>query len=95
MLPSRIEVPSERSSSGSTVLTVAFVPTGMKAGVCTSPCAVRSTPARAAPSVAATLNRSLIDAHTAVVDDEVAAVLEAEVLVVRPNSGIVTEAVEA
>ena len=40
---------------GSTDFTVAFVPTGMKAGVRTSPCAVRSTPARAAPSRAVTV----------------------------------------
>ena len=38
-----------RSSSGSTPLTVAFVPTGMKAGVGTSPCAVcRDARARSA-----------------------------------------------
>jgi len=37
VFPSRIEVPSVRSSSGSTVFTVAFVPTGMNAGVGTSP----------------------------------------------------------
>jgi hypothetical protein len=36
-------------------LTVAFVPTGMNAGVGTSPCAVRRTPARASPSVAVTV----------------------------------------
>ena len=30
----------------------ACVPTGMKAGVCTAPCAVVISPARAAPSVA-------------------------------------------
>src|SRR5436189_2956210 len=48
--------PSARSSSGSTVLTVAFVPTGMKTGVGTSPCAVRSVPARAGPSVAVSAN---------------------------------------
>ena len=35
-----------------------FVPTGMKAGVGTSPCAVRRTPARAAPSVAVTVKCS-------------------------------------
>src|SRR2546429_548696 len=45
-------VPSACSSSGSTVLTVAFVPTGMNAGVGSSPCAVRRIPARAAPSLA-------------------------------------------
>src|SRR6266496_2486443 len=54
VLPSRIVVPSARSSSGCTPFTVPFVPTGMNAGVGTSPCAVRSTPARAAPSVAVT-----------------------------------------
>ena len=59
MLPSTISAPSECSSSGSTDFTVAFVPTGMKAGVRTSPCAVRSTPARAAPSRAVTVNASL------------------------------------
>ena len=59
MLPSTISAPSARSSSGSTHLTVAFVPTGMKAGVRTSPCAVRRTPARAAPSRAVTVKVSL------------------------------------
>ena len=34
-------MPSARSSAGSTPLTVPFVPTGMNAGVGTSPCAVR------------------------------------------------------
>ena len=43
---------------GEALLTVAFVPTGMNAGVGTSPCAVRSTPARAAPSVAVSTKRS-------------------------------------
>src|SRR5439155_9808476 len=95
VFPSTIVVPSARSSSGSTVFTVALVPTGMNAGVGRSPCAVRSTPARAAPSVAVTANRSLIDAHVTAVDDEVAAMLEAEVFVVGADAGIVTEAVEA
>jgi hypothetical protein len=36
-------------------LTDPFVPTGMKAGVGTSPWAVRSTPARACPSSAVTV----------------------------------------
>ena len=40
-------MPTARSSSGSTVFTVAFVPTGMNAGVSTTPCAVRKTAARA------------------------------------------------
>ena len=43
-----------RASSGSRLFTVAFVPTGMNAGVLTSPWAVRRIPARAAPSVAVT-----------------------------------------
>src|SRR5215212_2372421 len=94
VLPSRTVVPRTRSSSGSTVLTVAFVPTGMKAGVGTFPCVVCSTAARAAPSVAVTSNRSLIDAHTASVDDEIAAMLEAEAFVVRADAGILAETVE-
>ena len=52
MFPRTMAAPSARSSSGSTAFTVAFVPTGMNAGVGTSPCAVWSTPARAGPSVA-------------------------------------------
>src|SRR5215218_8695340 len=56
VLQSRISAPSSRSSSGSTALTVALVPTGMNAGVRSSPWAVRSTPARASPSVARTVN---------------------------------------
>src|SRR4051794_9878975 len=52
VFPSRIVVPSTRSSPGSTPFTVPFVPTGMNAGVGTSPCAVCSTPARAASAVA-------------------------------------------
>src|SRR5262245_22921618 len=95
VFPSRIVVPSARSSSGSTVLTVAFVPTGMNAGVGTSPWAVCTTPARAAPSVARSVYASLIDAHVPPVDDEVAAVLEAQALVVRADAGIVAETVEA
>src|SRR5205807_5695700 len=65
------------------------------AGVGTARCAVRRTPAGAAPSVAVMLNRSLIDAHVPAGDDEVAAVLEAEALVVGANAGLVAEAVEA
>ena len=51
-----IDAPSVRSSCGSTAFTVAFVPTGMNAGVGTSPCAVWRTPARAAPSLASSVN---------------------------------------
>ncbi len=65
MLPRTIAAPSARSSSGSTDFTVAFVPTGMKAGVGTSPCAVRRIPARAAPSVAVTVKTSLTAASVA------------------------------
>src|SRR5919198_2053285 len=89
-----IVAPTSRSSSGSSVFTVAFVPTGMNAGVGRSPCAVRRTPARAAPSVAPTANRSLIDAHASAVDDEVAAMLEPEPFVVRTDPGIVAQAIE-
>ena len=54
VFPSRIAAPASRTSSGCRLLTLAFVPTGMNAGVGTSPCAVWRTPARAAPSVAVT-----------------------------------------
>ena len=37
-------------SSGAMALMVPTVPTGMNMGVCTTPCAVTSVPARAAPS---------------------------------------------
>src|SRR5437660_9829507 len=67
----------------------------MNAGVGTSPWAVRSTPARAAPSVAVTLNAAFIDAHVPAVDHEVAAVLEAQLLVVAANARIVAKTVEA
>ncbi len=54
-LHSTMSAPQARTSSGSSALTVACVPTGMKAGVGTSPWRVRSTPLRAAPSRASTL----------------------------------------
>ena len=57
MLPRITSAPSARTSAGSSVLTVPFVPTGMKAGVRISPCAVRITPARAAPSVASSVKQ--------------------------------------
>ena len=41
--------PSALADSGSTPLTVAFVPTGMKAGVRICPCGVVITPVRAIP----------------------------------------------
>src|SRR5213076_1902435 len=49
-----ISAPSARTSSGSSILTVAFVPTGMNAGVRTSPWAVRRMPERASPSTLST-----------------------------------------
>ena len=57
MLPRITSAPSARTSSGSSVFTVPFVPTGMNAGVRISPCAVRMTPARAAPSVASSVKQ--------------------------------------
>ena len=45
-------------ASGVTDLTVAFVPTGMKAGVAISPCGVEITPARAAELAAGLLTIS-------------------------------------
>ena len=48
-----MSAPLARTSSGRTALTVAAVPTGMKAGVLISPRSVVMTPVRAAPSVAA------------------------------------------
>src|SRR2546423_89916 len=56
--------PSVRSSSGSTAFTLPCVPTGMNAGVGTSPCAVCTTPARAAPSVATSVKLSLTTPRT-------------------------------
>ena len=47
--------PVSRICSGVSVFTVAFVPTGMNAGVCTSPCGVRMIPARpGSPSICLT-----------------------------------------
>ena len=47
-----MSAPLARTSSGRMALTVAAVPTGMKAGVRISPRAVAIVPVRAAPSVA-------------------------------------------
>nr|WP_207956389.1 hypothetical protein [Rubrobacter marinus] len=55
MLPSTTPAPAERRSPGVSPFTVPFVPTGMKVGVSTSPCGVRSLPTRASPSRASTL----------------------------------------
>src|SRR5947207_15401982 len=48
-----MSAPLARTSSGRTALTVAAVPTGMKAGVLSAPRCMAMTPDRAAPSVAA------------------------------------------
>src|SRR6185369_9195516 len=47
-----MSAPLARTSSGRIALTVAAVPTGMKAGVRVSPCCMAMTPVRPAPSVA-------------------------------------------
>ena len=47
-----MSAPVARTVSGARPLTVAWVPTGMNAGVRTAPCGVVSSPQRAAPSVA-------------------------------------------
>src|SRR5215470_6793489 len=47
-----MSAPAARTVPGASALTVAWVPTGMKAGVATGPCGVMISPHRAAPSVA-------------------------------------------
>ena len=47
-----MSAPAARTSAGFIAFTVAAVPTGMKAGVRTSPRSSDSVPARARPSVA-------------------------------------------
>jgi hypothetical protein len=54
VLPSKISAPVAATLSGSIALTVAAVPTGMKAGVRIWPRGVDIAPVRAAPSVAVT-----------------------------------------
>jgi hypothetical protein len=51
-LPRMMSAPDARTSSGRIAMTVAAVPTGMKAGVRISPRCMAITPVRAAPSVA-------------------------------------------
>src|SRR3989441_3836171 len=63
VLASTIWAPAVRRSSGPRAFTVACVPTGMKIGVSTTPCAVVSRPARAAPSVATTSNFMVVRAE--------------------------------
>jgi hypothetical protein len=48
-----MSAPEARTSAGFIALTVAAVPTGMKAGVRISPRSIEMVPVRAAPSVAA------------------------------------------
>ena len=62
MLPRITAAPIARTSSGWSVFTVAFVPTGMKAGVGMSPWAVWTVPARAAPSAASSV-KQVAEAH--------------------------------
>ena len=52
-MPSRMSAPVAATLSGIIALTVAAVPTGMKAGVRISPRGVEIAPVRALPSVAA------------------------------------------
>ena len=51
-----MSAPVARTSAGFIALTVAAVPTGMKAGVRISPRRIAIVPVRAAPSVAAMVN---------------------------------------
>src|SRR5574340_1384976 len=60
VLPSTICAPMSRSSAGDIAFTVPYVPTGMKAGVCTAPCASVNWPHRAAPEVAFKSNCMLV-----------------------------------
>src|SRR5260370_26800170 len=53
-----MSAPAARTSSWYTPLIAPCVPTGMKAGVRTTPCAVLISPARAAPSVAISRNEN-------------------------------------
>src|SRR5436309_296375 len=61
-----MSVPAAPSSSGVRVLTEPVEPTGMKAGVSTSPCAVMNRPARAAlvGSVASSWNWKAIESRS-------------------------------
>src|SRR5690348_2135673 len=52
VLPRMISAPTSSRSRCVSAFTAPRVPTGMKHGVCTSPCGVVNTPRRAAPSVA-------------------------------------------
>src|ERR1700761_3196569 len=56
-----MSAPAARTSSWCTPLIAPWVPTGMKAGVRTIPCAVAISPVRAAPSVARRLKENRPD----------------------------------
>src|SRR5581483_7346156 len=56
-----ISAPVAFTDSGSIAFTVPAVPTGMKAGVLTTPCAVCNCPRRALPSVARMSNALLTE----------------------------------
>ncbi len=58
MLPSTTSAPSSRTCSGYMALTVAAVPTGMKAGVRMVPRGIVMAPVRAWPSRACTAKRN-------------------------------------
>src|SRR6202051_779015 len=60
-----MSAPPARTACGSMPLTVAWVPTGMKAGVATRPWGVVISPQRAAPSVAIRRNWKASDIGTA------------------------------
>src|SRR5688572_5168221 len=55
-----ISAPISSRSRWSIALTLPCVPTGMNAGVCTTPCGVRNSPRRAPPSVLCRLNSNPI-----------------------------------
>src|ERR1700694_4749394 len=62
-----MSVPSARTSSGRIAFTAAWVPTGMNAGVRTTPCAVLISPRRALPSVLCSRNEKPGMANSAVI----------------------------
>src|SRR5688572_14700549 len=53
-----ISAPVSSTSRCRIAFTAPWVPTGMNAGVCTTPCGVSNSPSRAAPSVARTVKRN-------------------------------------
>ena len=59
MFASTKRAPIPRSSSGESVFTVAWVPTGMNTGVSTGPWGVWSRPALARPSTASSLRLTI------------------------------------